>query len=210
MMSIVSAPCWHSPCGSEGRCTLQTSRRMRWQETIFSCALHIPRRAPQSARKSSCVLPFDNSQATFIASIGREDRPVLVSCAPYIGGGFRELYAGATKMMGFAASFEFGGGGAFAFGPLSGEGRITVGMELLPRISKGKSLRRRRTTPNAVNGTLPPRWPENAERRPREYRTVEEVTKLMDAARELGRYGHCDTAMILIAYSPFIRAEGAA
>ncbi|ARP64332.1 hypothetical protein A9K65_013785 [Mesorhizobium sp. WSM1497] len=79
---------------------------------------------------ASCLLPFDNKQAVFTASIGREDRPVLLSCLPYVGGGFLTLYATAEKMIGFAASFEFGGGGAFAFGPLSGQGRISTGIYL--------------------------------------------------------------------------------
>lgn len=79
---------------------------------------------------ASCILPFDNRAATFTASIGREDRPVLLSCLPYIGGGFLTLYADAHHMIGFAASFEFGGGGGFQFGPLSGQGRISTGIYL--------------------------------------------------------------------------------
>jgi hypothetical protein len=79
---------------------------------------------------ASCILPFDKRPAVFTASIGREDRPVLLSCLPYVGGGFLTLYANAHEMIGFAASFEFGGGGAFAFGPLSGQGRISTGIYL--------------------------------------------------------------------------------
>src|SRR4029077_14818795 len=79
---------------------------------------------------ASCMLPFDKRPAVFTASIGREDRPVLLSCLPYVGGGFLTLYANAHEMIGFAASFEFGGGGAFAFGPLSGQGRISTGIYL--------------------------------------------------------------------------------
>ncbi|RWP58625.1 hypothetical protein [Mesorhizobium sp.] len=79
---------------------------------------------------ASCVLPFDKRPAVFTASIGREERPVLLSCLPYVGGGFLTLYANAKEMIGFAASFEFGGGGAFAFGPLSGQGRISTGIYL--------------------------------------------------------------------------------
>lgn len=79
---------------------------------------------------AACVLPFNGSRATFVASIGREDRPVLLSIAPYTGGGFLALYADAQRLLGFAASFEFGGGGAFQFGPLSGQGRISTGIYL--------------------------------------------------------------------------------
>ncbi|MDX1124782.1 hypothetical protein GOL24_10750 [Sinorhizobium medicae] len=79
---------------------------------------------------ASCLLPFDKRPAVFTASIGREERPVLLSCLPYVGGGFLTLYANAKEMIGFAASFEFGGGGAFAFGPLNGQGRISTGIYL--------------------------------------------------------------------------------
>lgn len=79
---------------------------------------------------AACVLPFNGARATFVASIGREDRPVLLSIAPYIGGGFLALYADAQRLIGFAASFEFGGGGGFKFGPLSGQGRLTTGIYL--------------------------------------------------------------------------------
>ncbi|MFO1116548.1 MAG: hypothetical protein U1E28_12745 [Beijerinckiaceae bacterium] len=79
---------------------------------------------------AACVLPFNNARATFVASIGREDRPVLLSIAPYTGGGFLALYADSQKLLGFAASFEFGGGGAFKYGPLSGQGRICTGIYL--------------------------------------------------------------------------------
>jgi hypothetical protein len=80
--------------------------------------------------EASCVLPFNNDPAVFTASIGQPDRPVLLSCLPYVGGGFLTLYANAHQMIGFAASFEFGGGGGFAFGPLSGQGRISTGIYL--------------------------------------------------------------------------------
>lgn len=79
---------------------------------------------------AACILPFNGARATFVASIGREDRPVLLSVAPYTGGGFLALYADAQRLLGFAASFEFGGGGAFKFGPLHGQGRLTTGIFL--------------------------------------------------------------------------------
>lgn len=91
---------------------------------------------------ASCVLPFNGVRATFVASIGREDRPVLLSIAPYTGGGFLALYADAQRLLGFAASFEFGCGGAFQFGPLSGQGRITIGIYLrnLTKVVEGKDV----------------------------------------------------------------------
>ena len=70
-------------------------------------------------------------------------------------------------------------------------------MKSATRISKVKSPKRR-SAPNTVNGTVPPRRVENAKRRPREYLTVKEVAKLIDGARERGRYGHRDATMILV------------
>jgi len=77
---------------------------------------------------ASCQLPFDNREAVFSASIGRKDKPFLISALPYTGGGFLALLANSRRILGFEASFEFGGGGAFAFGPLQGQGRISTGI----------------------------------------------------------------------------------
>src|ERR1700687_1384206 len=73
------------------------------------------------------------------------------------------------------------------------------------QLSKVKSPKRG-SGPTTVNGTVPPRRVQNAKRRPREYLTVKEVTKLMDGARERGRYGHRDATMILVAYRHGLRA----
>ena len=72
------------------------------------------------------------------------------------------------------------------------------------RISKGKHSKRRRA-PSTVNGTVPARRVLNTTRRPREYLTVKEVMKLMDRAREHGRYGRRDATMILVAYRHGLR-----
>src|SRR5712691_9276708 len=79
-------------------------------------------------------------------------------------------------------------------------------MKSATRISKVK-FPKRRSAPNTVYGTVPPQRVENAKRRPREYLTVKEVTKLMDAARERGRYGHRDATMILVAYRHGLRVS---
>ncbi|MBR1300653.1 hypothetical protein [Bradyrhizobium sp. AUGA SZCCT0042] len=89
---------------------------------------------------AACELPFGKGAAVFTASIGREDRPVLLSCLPYVGGGFLTLYADARQIIGFAASFEFGGGGAFAFGPLRGQGRISTGIYLRKMSGQGVQI----------------------------------------------------------------------
>jgi len=62
--------------------------------------------------------------------------------------------------------------------------------------------------PNTQNGKVPPpiRRP-NAERRSREYLTEREVDALMKAARSLGRHGHRDATLILLAYRHGLRVS---
>ena len=74
------------------------------------------------------------------------------------------------------------------------------------RISAAKRSKRR-SAPNTVNGTVPPRRLLNAKRRPREYLTVKEVGKLVEGARSRGRYGRRDATMILVAYRHGLRAS---
>jgi type 1 fimbriae regulatory protein FimB/type 1 fimbriae regulatory protein FimE len=62
------------------------------------------------------------------------------------------------------------------------------------------------TTTHIVNGKVsPPRRVPNLERRNREYLTPDEVEKLMAAAGRLGRHGHRDATLILIAYRHALR-----
>src|SRR5712691_1945392 len=79
-------------------------------------------------------------------------------------------------------------------------------MRLRSRFSNGKSSKRK-AAPSTVNGTVPPLRVENSKRRPREYLTVKEVTKLMEGARERRRYGHRDATMILISYRHGLRVS---
>jgi type 1 fimbriae regulatory protein FimE len=51
-----------------------------------------------------------------------------------------------------------------------------------------------------VGNITPPRRVANRERRTREHLTPQEVDKLMKAASRIGRYGHRDATLILIAY----------
>jgi type 1 fimbriae regulatory protein FimB/type 1 fimbriae regulatory protein FimE len=53
----------------------------------------------------------------------------------------------------------------------------------------------------------PPRRVPNAERRSREYLTEAEVQKLIAAAEKLGRHGHRDGTMVLIAYRHALRVS---
>ncbi len=62
--------------------------------------------------------------------------------------------------------------------------------------------------PSIINGKVapPPRTP-NKERRSREYLTDKEVATLMDTARKIGRYGHRDATLILLAYRHALRVS---
>ena len=53
----------------------------------------------------------------------------------------------------------------------------------------------------------PPLKQPNTERRSREYLTPAEIDRLMAAARHLGRHGHRDAAMILVAYRHGLRVS---
>ncbi|WP_204101365.1 hypothetical protein [Occallatibacter savannae] len=79
-------------------------------------------------------LPFDARQATFTAGLSRRDAPFTISIAPYGGAGFFLIEASAQGVTSFEASFEYGGAAAFSYGPLSGQGRVMVGVYI--RIGK--------------------------------------------------------------------------
>ena len=70
------------------------------------------------------------------------------------------------------------------------------------RVTKGRGS-------STVNGQVPPRRLANAERRPREYLTPEEIDRLMIAARKRigARNPHRDATMILLAYRHGLRAS---
>jgi integrase len=78
-------------------------------------------------------------------------------------------------------------------------------MRSAPRKTRAK-IAVRRSRPNTVNGTVPPRLTPYGKRRQREYLTVKEVERLIEAARGRGRYGHRDATMILVAYRHGLRA----
>jgi type 1 fimbriae regulatory protein FimE len=65
-----------------------------------------------------------------------------------------------------------------------------------------------RADPNAENGKVaPPRRRPNRERRTREHLTAEEVGQLMSAAGHIGRHGHRDASLILLAYRHGLRVS---
>ena len=61
-----------------------------------------------------------------------------------------------------------------------------------------------KTTPILVNRKVPTRL-KNADYRSREYLTEDEVEKLMDAAGRVGRHGHRDSTLIMLAYRHGLR-----
>ncbi len=63
------------------------------------------------------------------------------------------------------------------------------------------------TLPNTVNGKVPPKRRRNADSRPREYLTPDEIERLMDAAGSVGRHRHRDRTLILIAYRHGLRVS---
>ena len=66
----------------------------------------------------------------------------------------------------------------------------------------------RHAAPNIKNGKVPPpRRRKNSELRSREYLTPDEVDKLIAAAGKLGRHGHRDRTLILIAFRHALRVS---
>ncbi len=66
----------------------------------------------------------------------------------------------------------------------------------------------RTTQPDTVNGKVaPPRRVPNAARRTREHLTPEEVGQLVEAAGRVGRHGHRDRTLILLAYRHGLRVS---
>ncbi len=73
-------------------------------------------------------LPFTDFDARFRVGVGAPEAPFMISAAPYAGAGYFGFIANTRSIVGFEASMQYGGGGGFSFGPLTGEGRISVGV----------------------------------------------------------------------------------
>ena len=63
------------------------------------------------------------------------------------------------------------------------------------------------SSPNTVNGKVPPLRQRNKDVRTREYLTQDEVDALMAAAGSTGRHRHRDKTLILIAYRHGLRVS---
>ena len=66
---------------------------------------------------------------------------------------------------------------------------------------------RNRSAPISLNGKVPPPRRKNSEVRSREHLTSDEVDKLILAAKSLGRHGHRDATLILLAYRHGLRVS---
>lgn len=76
---------------------------------------------------TGAVLPFEDKDARFRASLSTRMSPFTITYTPYGGSGFFAIEANANGILGFEAAFEFGGSAVFAFGPLTGKGRLMAG-----------------------------------------------------------------------------------
>lgn len=66
---------------------------------------------------------------------------------------------------------------------------------------------KRRGRPSTENGKVPPKRVPNKDLRSREYLTADEVDKLMVATRSVGRHGHRDATMVLVAFRHGLRVS---
>lgn len=90
--------------------------------------------------EATAVLPFSDSAAVFKASLSSRAAPFTLTYAPYGGSGFFAILADVHGVIGFEASFEFGGSGVFAFGPLTGQGRLMSGVYIRQLTLNGMRL----------------------------------------------------------------------
>lgn len=79
-------------------------------------------------------LPFDGDEALFTLALGARSNPVTIGVAPFYGGSiYVAICANALGIRGFDVSFEWGATRPFEFGPLSGIGRVMVGIYIRQR-----------------------------------------------------------------------------
>lgn len=79
-------------------------------------------------------LPFDGDEALFTLALGARTNPVTIAVAPFYGGSiYVAICANAQGIRGFDVAFEWGATRPFAFGPLSGIGRLMIGIYIRQR-----------------------------------------------------------------------------
>ncbi|WP_134500726.1 hypothetical protein [Microvirga pakistanensis] len=77
---------------------------------------------------ASAVLPFEKKPAAFRASLSSRESPFMIIAGIWGGGGHFAIQSDGRRIVGFDASFVFGGGGAASYGPLTIQARISVGI----------------------------------------------------------------------------------
>ncbi|QEW21733.1 hypothetical protein LA6_003945 [Marinibacterium anthonyi] len=77
---------------------------------------------------ASAILPFENRKALFAASLSSRASPFIIIAGVWGRGGHFTLTSDGRRIVGFEASFVFGGGGGVGYGPLTLQGRVTVGI----------------------------------------------------------------------------------
>lgn len=79
---------------------------------------------------ASAILPFEDREAIFQASLSSRNSPFMIIVGIWGGGGHFALQSNGRRIVGFDSSFVFGGGGALNYGVLELQGRISVGVFL--------------------------------------------------------------------------------
>lgn len=77
---------------------------------------------------ASALLPFEKRKAQFRASLSSRKSPFMIIAGVWGGGGHFALESDGRRITAFDASFVFGGGGAISYGPLTLQGRVSVGI----------------------------------------------------------------------------------
>jgi hypothetical protein len=85
-------------------------------------------------------LPFGDQQALFSVTIGRRMAPFMISAAPWAGSGYLSILSTGQAIVGFEMGMEFGFGGAFSFGPLTGYGRVQAGFAIRTIEQSGRRI----------------------------------------------------------------------
>ncbi|MEM5461350.1 hypothetical protein VSR69_42255 [Paraburkholderia phytofirmans] len=87
------------------------------------------------AFRIAAILPFSadsvsKGHALFLFALASRDRPFLISCPPYGGGGWVNITCSTDGIESIDLAFVFGGVAAIKFGPLDAQGRIVAGIRV--------------------------------------------------------------------------------
>lgn len=87
------------------------------------------------AFRIAAKLPFSadgkaKGKAQFVFALASRDRPFLISCPPYGGGGWVSITCTSDSVEELDLAFVFGGVAAIKFGPLNAQGRIVAGVRV--------------------------------------------------------------------------------